>query len=91
MAAELNRRRPRVSQRSVCSLLAQLHYSLQATRKTREGRQHPDRDAQFQHITAMVHAFQAAGLPAVSVDSKKKELVGEFWNKGREYHPTGLP
>ncbi len=91
LAAELNRRRPRVSQRSVCSLLAQLHYSLQATRKTREGRQHPDRDAQFAHINRLVKQFQRAGQPVISVDTKKKELVGAFANKGREWRPRGQP
>ena len=91
LAAELNRRRPRVSQRSVCSLLAQLHYSLQATRKTREGRQHPDRDAQFAHINRVVKQFQRAGQPVISVDTKKKELVGAFANKGREWRPRGHP
>lgn len=72
-------------------LLKVLDYRLQAPAKVQEGRDHPDRDAQFQHITHTVHAFQAAGLPVVSVDGKKKELVGEFWTKGREYHPTGMP
>ena len=91
LAAELNRRRPRVSQRSVCSLLAQLHYSLPATRKTREGRQHPDRDAQFAHINRLVKQFQRAGQPVISVDTKKKELVGAFANKGREWRPRGQP
>ncbi len=61
LAQELNRQGHQVSQRSVCDLLAQRHYSLQSTRKTREGSQHPDRDAQFGHIVAMVAQYQSAG------------------------------
>ena len=72
-------------------LLRELGYSLQAPRKTREGKQHPDRDAQFQYIATQVKAFQNAGEPVISVDCKKKELVGDFHNKGREYHPKGEP
>jgi hypothetical protein len=91
LAAELNRKRRRVSQRSVCDLLAQLKYSLQSTRKTREGAQHEDRDAQFKHISRLAKKFQQAGQPVISVDTKKKELVGDFANKGREYQPQGQP
>jgi hypothetical protein len=91
LAAELNRKRQRVSQRSVCDLLAQLKYSLQSTRKTREGAQHEDRDAQFEHISRLAKKFQQAGQPVISVDTKKKELVGDFANKGREYQPQGQP
>jgi len=72
-------------------LLGRLGYSLQANRKTREGTQHPDRNAQFEHINATVAAFQAAGEPAISVDTKKKELVGDFKNGGRELRPKGRP
>ena len=61
--------------------------SLQANCKTREGANHPDRNAQFEHINAKVKAFQAAGQPVISVDTKKKELVGDFKNGGRELRP----
>jgi DNA-binding phage protein len=80
-----------ISQRSVYDLLTQLHYSLQSTRKTREGGQHPDRDAQFRHIARMVTQYQASGDPVISVDTKKKEPVGDFKNSGREWQPTGSP
>ena len=79
------------SQTLVGRLLKRLGFSLQANRKTREGSQHPDRDAQFEHINAQVQAFQAAGQPAISVDTKKKELVGDFKNAGRELRPKGQP
>jgi hypothetical protein len=91
LAAELNRRKHRVSQRTVYDLLAQLDYSLQSTRKTREGAQHPDRDAQFTYIARVVKEFQAAGQPVISVDTKKKELLGDFANRGREWRPRGQP
>ena len=74
----------RVSQRVVAKLLRELKYSCQANRKTREGANHPDRDAQFTHINATVKAAIAAGQPAISVDTKKKELVGDFKNAGHE-------
>jgi hypothetical protein len=70
-------------------LKGKLGFSLQAARKTLEGKQHPDRDAQFRHINDTVSAAIAAGQPAISIDTKKKELVGEFKNAGREWHPTG--
>jgi len=91
LAAELARKGHRVSQRTVCDLLAQLNYSLQSVRKTREGAQHPDRDAQFQYIAAMVTKFQSQRQPVISVDTKKKELIGDFKNAGREWHPQGQP
>jgi transposase len=91
LAEELNRWVHRVSQRTVCDLLAELGYSLQSTRKTREGAQHPDRDAQFHHIAQEVQRFQRQGEPVISVDTKKKELVGDFENKGQEWHPYGEP
>jgi hypothetical protein len=68
-----------------------LGFSLQGARKTLEGKQHPDRDAQFGHINQTVSAAIAAGQPAISIDTKKKELVGEFKNGGREWHPKGQP
>jgi hypothetical protein len=80
-----------VSQRLVGKLLRELDYSCQANRKTREGSQNPDRDAQFRHINTTVKAAIAAGEPAISVDTKKKELVGDFKNNGRELRPKGDP
>ena len=80
-----------VSGRSVNRLLHALGYSLQANRKTLEGRQHPDRDAQFEYIYQQVQAFQSAGQPVISVDTKKKELVGQYRNGGREWRPQGQP
>jgi hypothetical protein len=68
-----------------------LDYSLQSNRKTIEGKGHPDRDAQFQYINRRVQAFQGQGQPVVSVDTKKKELVGDFKNPGREWGPQGEP
>jgi Rhodopirellula transposase DDE domain len=79
------------SQRVVANLLRDLKYSCQANQKTREGGNHPDRDAQFAHINHTVKAAIAAGEPAISVDTKKKELVGDFKNAGRELRPQGQP
>ena len=75
----------------VGELLHKLDYSLQANRKTREGTSHPDRDAQFHYINELVKAALAAGEPAISVDTKKNELVGDFKNAGREWRPRGSP
>jgi hypothetical protein len=80
-----------VSQRVVANLLRELNYSCQANSKVREGGKHADRDAQFNHINATVKAALAAGQPAISVDTKKKELVGDFKNNGRELRPKGQP
>jgi hypothetical protein len=80
-----------VSYRTVGRLLKQLRYSLQGNRKTLEGSQHPDRNAQFEHINAQTIKQLGAGNPAISVDTKKKELVGNYKNVGREYHPQGEP
>ena len=80
-----------VSERTVNRLLHELGYSLQANRKTLEGRQHPDRDAQFRRIDRRVRAFQRLGQPVVSVDTKKKELIGRYRNGGREWRPKGQP
>ena len=79
------------SERTVNRLLHELGYGLQANRKMREGRQHPDRDAQFRRIDRRVRAFQRLGQPVVSVDTKKKELVGPYRNGGREWRPKGQP
>ena len=75
----------------VGQLLHKLGYSLQANRKTREGSNHPDRDAQFRYINDRVKAALALDEPAISVDTKKKELVGDFKNAGREWRPKGSP
>ena len=75
----------------VGELLHELGYRLQANRKTRQGGQHPDRDAQFHYINGRVKEALAAGEPAISVDTKKKELVGDFKNAGREWRPKGKP
>ena len=91
LAQELGKAGHPISQRSVCSLLHAQHYSLQANRKTREGSTHPDRDAQFQYINASVKEFQRAHQPVISVDTKKKELIGNFKNPGREWQPKGRP
>jgi hypothetical protein len=81
----------RVGHNVVADLLRQLNYSLQANRKTREGSHNPDRDAQFGYINGKVTAALVAGEPAISVDTKKKELVGDFKNPGRELRPKGQP
>jgi transposase len=91
LAAELTRQGHRTSHRMVAALLQQLGYSLQANRKTIEGTRHPDRNAQFEHINARVRAYLRHGEPAISVDTKKKELVGNFKNAGREWRPRGQP
>lgn len=80
-----------VGRQTVSGLLRQLGYSLQVNRKTREGSEHVDRDAQFEYINAQVKAHQSRGQPVVSVDTKKKELVGDFRNAGREWQPKGKP
>jgi len=91
LAQELERAGHPISQRSVCTLLHSQQYSLQANRKTREGNTQPDRDAQFQYINASVKQFQRAKQPVLSVDTKKKELVGNFKAPGREWQPKGSP
>src|SRR5919199_2909661 len=91
LAAELRERGHRVSHQLVAELLQAAGYSLQGNRKTREGGDHPDRDAQFAHIDATSAAYLAAGDPVISVDAKKKELVGDFKNGGREWRPKGEP
>jgi len=91
LTAELRRQGFDVGRQKVSELLGRLNYSLQANRKTREGSSHPDRNAQFEHIARRVADSQARGQPAVSVDTKKKELVGDFKNPGREWRPKGRP
>jgi hypothetical protein len=80
-----------VSQRTVYRLLEDLGYSLQANRKTDEGADHPDREAQFQFIYRQVKTFQRQKQPVISVDTKKKETIGQFANKGQEWEPAGQP
>ena len=91
LAAALRAMGHRVGHDSVGALLKTLGYSLQGNRKTFEGSHQVDRDAQFQHIAETVKAAITAGQPAISVDTKKKELVGDFKNGGREYRPAGSP
>jgi transposase len=91
LAAELSRSDRPVSHMTVARLLRQAGYSLQANRKTREGAAHPDRNAQFEFINDQATAFQKRGQPVISVDTKKKELVGNFRNGGKEWRPKGKP
>jgi hypothetical protein len=91
LAAGLGDLGHRICHNVVADLLREMGYSLQANRKTLEGTSHPDRDAQFGYLNTQVKAALAAGQPAISVDTKKKELVGDFKNAGREYRPKGQP
>ena len=91
LAEELTRQDHPVGCNTVAKLLDELGYSLQANRKTREGASHEDRDAQFQFINTRVRDFHDRNQPAISVDTKKKELVGDFRNSGREWHKQGKP
>jgi len=91
LAEELRRRGHPVSHTLVAQLLHQQKYSLQANRKTTEGSSHPDRNAQFEHINAKAEEFLKLGQPAISVDTKKKEQVGDYKNGGREWRPKGQP
>lgn len=80
-----------MGRQKVSELLAHLGYSLQANRKTREGSEHTDRDAQFEFINRQVREHQSRGQPVISVDTKKKELIGDFKNRGQEWRPKGRP
>jgi hypothetical protein len=91
LAAELVARGHAVSHQTVAELLREMDYSLQGNRKNREGGSHPDRDAQFQYIARQVRRQQRAGGRVISVDTKKKERVGDFKNAGREWRPKGRP
>jgi len=91
LADELTKAGHEVGALTVGRLLKQAGYSLQGNAKTVEGKQHPDRDAQFRYINAQVSAFQGAGDPVISVDAKKRELVGNFANGGAEWMPAGRP
>jgi transposase len=91
LAKELGDQGYQVSHRLVADLLHELGYSLQGNRKAREGTRHPDRNAQFEYINRQVSEAMGHGQPAISVDTKKKELVGDFKNGGREWRPAGEP
>ncbi|MCA1836977.1 MAG: ISAzo13 family transposase [Actinobacteria bacterium] len=91
LAETLGRLGHAVSHQTVARLLGELGYSLQANRKTEEGKDHPERNAQFEHINRKVGSFQRRGQPVVSVDTKKKELVGNYKNPGQEWQPKGQP
>jgi hypothetical protein len=91
LAEELGRQGHPVSDRTVACLLYAAGYSLQANRKTREGKNHPDRNAQFEHINNQVQRVQKRGQPVVSIDTKKKENVGDFKNPGQEWRPEDDP
>jgi transposase len=91
LAKELQLMGHRVSQRTVCRLLWELGYSLQSNRKTHEGTNHPDRDAQFQQISQTVEQFQQRQQPVISVDAKKKELIGPYKQTGVEWEPKETP
>ncbi len=91
LAEELTAMGFSISQRSVWKLLDELGYSMQSNRKSNEGSVHPDRDEQFQFISNSVARFQQAGLPTISVDTKKKELIGNYKNNGAEWEKKGYP
>jgi len=91
LAAELNDKGHSVSHSTVATLLREMNYRLQANQKTTEGKQHPDRNAQFEYINKHVRSQQRSGQPVISVDTKKKEKVGDFKNGGQEWHPKGHP
>ncbi len=91
LAEELTAQGFSISPRSVWKLLDELGYSMQSNRKSNEGSTHPDRDKQFQFISDSVEAFQRVGLPTISVDTKKKELIGNYKNNGAEWEKKGKP
>lgn len=91
LAAELRAQGHEVSAQLVSELLATAGYNPQGTHKVREGTQHPDRNAQFEYLSARIRDFQKRGAPVISVDAKKKELVGDFKNAGQEWHSKGRP
>ena len=91
LAAQLTARKHPVSHEKIAQILRDQHYSLQSNRKTEEGADHPDRDAQFHHINAQVKRALAKGIPVISVDTKKKELLGNFDNGGKQWLPAKKP
>ncbi len=91
LSKELNLQGYNISQKTVYTLLVDLDYSLQSNRKRSEGKDHPDRNEQFEYIYKKVKTFQKAGNPTISVDTKKKENIGEYKNQGREYRKKNKP
>lgn len=91
LAQELQDKGHKIGYRKVAALLKELGYSLQSLRKTREGGSNPDRNLQFEYINNKIKKFQSNGQPVISVDAKKKELIGDFQNKGKEWQPKGKP
>lgn len=91
LAGELSDRQHPISHEKVAQLLREMNYSLQGNRKTEEGADHPDRDAQFRHINRQVRLALGQGQPVISVDTKKKELIGNFHNAGRQWRTQGTP
>jgi hypothetical protein len=91
LSARLTRQQHPISHETVAQILRDQHYSLQSNRKTAEGADHPDRDAQFRHINAQVKRALATGAPVISVDTKKKELLGNYQNSGRQWLPAKQP
>jgi hypothetical protein len=91
LAEALANKGHKVSHQTVARLLQEMDYHLQVNRKTKEGASHPDRNAQFEYIAKQVRSFQRRGQPVVSVDTKKKELIGDFKNGGQEWQPEGKP
>ena len=90
-AAQLTRQQHPISYVKVAQLLHEQNYSLQSNRKTEEGEDHPDRDVQFRYINAQVKKALAAGTPVISVDTKKKELIGNYENGGQQWRPVRNP
>jgi hypothetical protein len=91
IANQLGRQKHPVSHTKTAQLLHELDYSLQGNRKTEEGKDHPDRDAQFRHINAAVKKYMRQSLPVISVDTKKKELIGNYHNAGKQWLPAKQP
>jgi transposase len=91
LSRELKKKGYAISSRTVAGLLKELKYSLQGNRKSHEGKKHPDRNAQFHYINESVRSFHEEGCPVISVDAKKKELIGDFKNAGKQWRPRGTP
>jgi hypothetical protein len=91
LSRELKKKGYAVSPRTIAGLLKELKYSLQGNRKSHEGKGHPDRNAQFNYINESVRCFAQDGCPVISVDAKKKELIGDFKNEGKQWRPQGTP
>jgi hypothetical protein len=91
LSRELKKKGYVISPRTIAGLLKELNYSLQGNRKSHEGKKHPDRNAQFHYINESVRSFHEEGCPVISVDAKKKELIGDFKNAGKQWRPQGTP